>query len=55
MGTEEKRGIKNDFWAFYWNHQMIRSAKLREGERWQEDSKKVRDGRRGGFQIVGLG
>lgn len=34
---------------------MIRSAKLREGERWQEDSKKVRDGRRGGFQIVGLG
>lgn len=32
VGTEEKRIIKNDFWAFCWNHQTTGSAKLREGE-----------------------
>ena len=32
MGTEEKRGIKNDSWAFCWNLQMIGSARFQKGE-----------------------
>lgn len=32
VGTEEKRGIKNDSWAFCWNLQMTGSARFQEGE-----------------------